>query len=196
METSQHPHLLRRWLLDCGLLVVCGAVVSRIAGMSLAFLTPPHKKDTFGSMINAGALSALPEPGASPRLVPQGRFWLVHNDAGLHAVYNCCTHLRCLFGWDDEKQLFICPCHGSEFSRDGKVLKGPATRDLDRFPVQLVDDRGNIIRQSLGQASMPVADMLKVEEGEGQAGPQPAPARIFAIQVDTGRRIAGQERTS
>ncbi len=196
METSQNLNLFRRWLLGCGLLVVCGVVASKIAGMSLAFLKPPQKKDSFGSLINAGPLSALAEPGASPKLVPQGRFWLVHNDAGLHAVYNCCTHLRCLFGWDEEKQLFICPCHGSEFSRDGKVLKGPATRDLDRFPVQLVDDRGTTIRRSEGQAPMPIADMLRGEEGEGQGVREPAPARILAIQVDTGRRIAGQERTS
>lgn len=196
MESSQHVSLSRRWILGCGLLVACGAVVYKITGMSLAFLKPPRKKDTFGSLVNAGAISGLPEAGAPPRLVAQGRFWLVHSDAGLCAVYNSCTHLQCLFGWDEEKNIFVCPCHGSEFSREGKVLKGPASRDLDRFPLSLVDDRGNIVRQSQGQPFLEVADVLKVEGRNGQVAPEQAPAKILSVQVDTGRRIVGEERKS
>jgi nitrite reductase/ring-hydroxylating ferredoxin subunit len=196
MEPSQHLSFSRRWILGCGLLVACGAAVYKLTGMSLAFLKPPRKNDTFGSLVNAGALSGLPESGAPPRLVAQGRFWLVHSESGLCAVYNSCTHLQCLFGWDEEKKLFICPCHGSEFSREGKVLKGPASRDLDRFPLFLVDGRGNIIRHSPGQPYLTVADMLKVEEGNGQVAPGQAPATILSVQVDTGRRLVGEERKS
>jgi len=189
MESSQNLSFTRRLILGGGLLVVCAAVLAKLAAISLAFLKPPRAKDTFGSLINAGSLGGLPEAGAAPRLVPQGRFWLVHNDAGIHALYNCCTHLQCLFGWDEEKQLFICPCHGSEFSRDGKVLKGPASRDLDRFPVHLVDDQGNIVRQSQGQEYLAVADMFKGEEGAGQVPAGQAVAKILSVQVDTGRRV-------
>jgi cytochrome b6-f complex iron-sulfur subunit len=194
MESSQNLNFSRRWILGCGLLVACGAVLSKITGMSLAFLNPPRKKDTFGSLINTGALSGLPEAGAAPKLFPHGRFWLVHDDSGLSAVYNSCTHLQCLFGWDEEKKIFICPCHGSEFSREGKVLKGPATRDLDRFPMQLIDDQGNIVRQLQEQSNLPVADLLKGEEASEQAAPQQVAKRILSVHVDTGRRISGEER--
>jgi menaquinol-cytochrome c reductase iron-sulfur subunit len=44
-----------------------------------------------------------------------------------------CTHLGCAYHWDQEKDEFICPCHNSVFSMEGKVLDGPAPRPLDRF---------------------------------------------------------------
>lgn len=42
-----------------------------------------------------------------------------------------CTHMGCVLNIDEKKQHFVCPCHSSEFSFDGKRLKGPAQRDLD-----------------------------------------------------------------
>src|SRR5580658_930885 len=44
-----------------------------------------------------------------------------------------CTHLGCAYHWDDPSHTFICPCHTSVFSIDGKVLGGPAPRPLDRY---------------------------------------------------------------
>ena len=43
-----------------------------------------------------------------------------------------CTHLGCLIH-DFRDGKFICPCHGSEFSVDGKALKGPAYKPLERI---------------------------------------------------------------
>jgi menaquinol-cytochrome c reductase iron-sulfur subunit len=48
-----------------------------------------------------------------------------------------CTHLGCAFHWDDASNTFVCPCHTSAFSIDGKVLAGPAPRPLDRYAVQV-----------------------------------------------------------
>ena len=41
-----------------------------------------------------------------------------------------CTHNGCLVKYDKTNGKLICPCHDSEFSLDGKVLKGPASKDL------------------------------------------------------------------
>jgi cytochrome b6-f complex iron-sulfur subunit len=35
----------------------------------------------------------------------------------------------------------VCPCHGSEYSNEGEVLKGPTQRPLRRLPVTLDADR-------------------------------------------------------
>jgi len=48
-----------------------------------------------------------------------------------------CTHLGCAYHWDESSHNFICPCHTSAFSIDGKVLAGPAPRPLDRYTVKV-----------------------------------------------------------
>lgn len=47
-----------------------------------------------------------------------------------------CPHLGCHFNWDDGSSQFICPCHGSTYTRFGKHLLGPAPRGLDPLPFQ------------------------------------------------------------
>src|SRR4051794_30950630 len=48
-----------------------------------------------------------------------------------------CTHLGCAYHWDENKTEFICPCHSSIFSLDGKVVAGPAPRPLDRYETRV-----------------------------------------------------------
>jgi menaquinol-cytochrome c reductase iron-sulfur subunit len=48
-----------------------------------------------------------------------------------------CTHLGCAYHWDGPSHSFLCPCHTSVFSIDGKVLGGPAPRPLDRYMTKI-----------------------------------------------------------
>jgi menaquinol-cytochrome c reductase iron-sulfur subunit len=50
-----------------------------------------------------------------------------------------CTHLGCAYDWDPPSQLFVCPCHGGKFDRDGNHVDGPPPRDLDRLEVRTAD---------------------------------------------------------
>lgn len=54
-----------------------------------------------------------------------------------------CTHLGCIIN-KVEQDKFLCPCHGSEYSFDGKVLKGPAYRDLETIPARISEDGSQI----------------------------------------------------
>jgi glycine/D-amino acid oxidase-like deaminating enzyme/nitrite reductase/ring-hydroxylating ferredoxin subunit len=49
----------------------------------------------------------------------------------LHAVSPVCTHQGCLVAFNDAEKTWDCPCHGSRFDKDGKVLNGPAPRSLE-----------------------------------------------------------------
>ena len=48
-----------------------------------------------------------------------------------------CTHLGCAYHWDQRRTHFVCPCHNSVFSLDGKVQEGPAPRPLDRYQTKV-----------------------------------------------------------
>jgi len=68
--------------------------------------------------------------------------WLLRaNDGTLTAFAPQCTHLGCAYHWDEKHDAFLCPCHGSIFSRTGQVTRGPATRPLDRYTVRREGDR-------------------------------------------------------
>jgi len=51
-----------------------------------------------------------------------------------------CPHLGCRYDWNQEKELFICPCHNSVFTIEGKYVSGPALRGLDTLPIEIKDD--------------------------------------------------------
>lgn len=56
----------------------------------------------------------------------------VYRDAAgqLHALSAVCTHLGCEVVWNPAEHSWDCPCHGSRFDTDGKVLHGPAVTPL------------------------------------------------------------------
>ncbi|MDQ3724916.1 MAG: FAD-dependent oxidoreductase [Actinomycetota bacterium] len=57
------------------------------------------------------------------------------DDGTLVAVSTRCTHLGCQLNWNTAECCWDCPCHGSRFSPEGKVLQGPAVRELERKQV-------------------------------------------------------------
>jgi hypothetical protein len=44
--------------------------------------------------------------------------------------------MKCSVAWNNVEQTWDCPCHGSRFSFDGKVLTGPADHDLEKIEVK------------------------------------------------------------
>jgi glycine/D-amino acid oxidase-like deaminating enzyme/nitrite reductase/ring-hydroxylating ferredoxin subunit len=51
-------------------------------------------------------------------------------DGRVTMVSPVCTHLKCLVHWNSAESSWDCPCHGSRFDVDGRVLEGPALAPL------------------------------------------------------------------
>lgn len=49
----------------------------------------------------------------------------------LHIVSAVCTHMKCIVNWNNAEKTWDCPCHGSRFKQDGKVIEGPAKENLE-----------------------------------------------------------------
>lgn len=86
------------------------------------------------------------------------KVWLVRKHTGeFYALYNECTHLQCSLAWDPSSERFRCPCHGSEFDLEGKPLKGPASKALERVHLKL---------DVSGQILVDTSKRFRLEEGE------------------------------
>jgi cytochrome b6-f complex iron-sulfur subunit len=84
----------------------------------------------------------LAEPRGSLRLLPDGWedpvYLLVLEGGGFAAVSSVCTHRGCTV--DLGGPGLACPCHGSQYDREGRVMRGPANRALTSYPVRATGD--------------------------------------------------------
>lgn len=68
--------------------------------------------------------------------------WIVKRPDNTVIAYSPnCPHLGCGYRWSDADQRFKCPCHGSVFDINGKVLGGPSPRPLDTLAVKQENNR-------------------------------------------------------
>ncbi|MGK7877462.1 MAG: ubiquinol-cytochrome c reductase iron-sulfur subunit [Xenococcaceae cyanobacterium] len=54
----------------------------------------------------------------------------------LSALNPICTHQSCTVAWDADAKNLACPCHGSKFASDGKVVNGPANKPLGSYEIK------------------------------------------------------------
>ena len=156
MEESlplEQPSMSRRQLLN----FITGAAIATTAGAALyptvKFFAPPQEgskdgsiiaKDKFGNIISASQI--LVEPPGTRALVAglagEPTYLTVTNDGTLHpwGIVDNCTHLGCTFPWNPNDNQFQCPCHGSRYDPDGRVVRGPAPLPLRLAHVTVEED--------------------------------------------------------
>ncbi len=131
--------------------VVIGLVLAVPAAIYL--LWPPRPKRE-SEWIEAGSIEQLPLGTPEEFIFRRNRVdgWKVNSEKAtawvvkmkeneLVAFAPQCPHLGCAYHWNPKKSEFLCPCHASTFSIEGKVLTGPAPRALDRFEVKVEGDK-------------------------------------------------------
>jgi cytochrome b6-f complex iron-sulfur subunit len=117
----------------------------------LSYLKPVRNQEAMGEF--GGRIMAGPTGSFEPNSVtafPRGHFYLAClKDGGFLAIHRKCTHLGCTVPWVEEEQQFVCPCHSSAFDIQGAVIRSPANRALDIFPVFI---ENNVVFVDTGQA--------------------------------------------
>ena len=115
-------------------------------------------------------------------VVEKGTAWVVkHDETRVTAFSPNCTHLGCVYHWDEQNKDFLCPCHNSIFSIDGKVMSGPAPRPLDQYATKL--DGTRLMIGELHRSTEAVAMPRRGCPGAAGAG-----------RIETaGRRATGSE---
>ena len=68
------------------------------------------------------------------------------------AISAGCTHLGCIVSWDEQQNIFKCPCHDGRFDADGNVLSGPPPAALRRHPAKIEDGKILLRTETLAYA--------------------------------------------
>jgi len=82
-------------------------------------------------------------PPGTVKIVPEHNVRMIATEAGVAALSLVCTHLGCIVA--ESSEGFKCPCHGSRFSPDGKVIGGPAPRPLRWLEVSQAADGSLVV---------------------------------------------------
>jgi Rieske Fe-S protein len=117
-------------LLAGGLLSACASLAARpvpITDGRIRLALADHPELTRPD----GALKILPHGATDPLYV------LRLADGQFAVISPICTHQGCTV--DIQGTRLVCPCHGSTYDREGRVLRGPAQRSLARFTTTVSD---------------------------------------------------------
>jgi cytochrome b6-f complex iron-sulfur subunit len=148
----------RRTFIGWSIGILLTTIVAVVAAPVAVFIFPPHAANRGKGKIRVELPTPIAElkEGTATRFdAPAGMAFIMadggeQNAAGdptfggfltreqgmLRALAITCPHLGCSYAFDDGKQHFVCPCHGSEFGLDGRLLKGPATSPLSHLTWQ------------------------------------------------------------
>jgi Rieske Fe-S protein len=141
--------------------VAAAAALLGPLGVGIAALFDPvvRRKQSSGNFVRVASLDALPADGKPYRFSiiadrtdawnyyppePVGVVYLRRDNAEATpvAISSICPHVGCGVHWDNGKQVFVCPCHNSDFKVDGEIsdpASSPSPRGLDHLVVEVRD---------------------------------------------------------
>lgn len=91
-----------------------------------------------GRTVNVTFVDPSPLPWAG--ITAKSAAWLRRvSETEFTAFSVNCTHLGCPVRWLQDAELFMCPCHGGVYYKDGTVAAGPPPHPLYRYGTRVVD---------------------------------------------------------
>jgi quinol---cytochrome c reductase iron-sulfur subunit, bacillus type len=89
----------------------------------------------------------LPDPSPLPwaGITAKGAAWLRRDSEDRFIAFAVnCTHMGCPVRWLQDAELFMCPCHGGVYYKDGTVAAGPPPKPLVRYDVRVANGQVEI----------------------------------------------------
>ena len=89
--------------------------------------------------VDISKIDKLTKVGGSATVKIKGQDILLirQGDKSFKALSGQCTHEACAVVYSAKDNKVQCPCHKSNFALDGKVLNGPATKNLPTYETSL-----------------------------------------------------------
>ena len=131
-------HLDRREFFPIGVAALLTATLGFVAS-TLRFLVPNVLYEPSRRFI-VGRAQDFPQGTAT--FLPDRRLFVFNSADGLYAISSICTHLGC--NVKKGGPGFTCPCHGSQYDENGKVVHGPAPQSLSWFALSITP-RGQLL---------------------------------------------------
>jgi cytochrome b6-f complex iron-sulfur subunit len=141
-----------------------GAIASLWTFAVARFLTP-NATNRPPRTFKAGSPADYADGRVETKYQQSHGVWVIRETHGgrpqIYALRTACTHLGCITLWQEGRQKFCCPCHGSAFTKEGINVEGPARRPLERCAIRLAADGqieidlGRTFRKELGQWNDP-----------------------------------------
>jgi menaquinol-cytochrome c reductase iron-sulfur subunit len=158
-ESAGQPLSPQRRLFLSRLSIAAGAVAAAMVGVPVVgFIIGPLLRKTPETWRELGPAEKFaigetvkvsfrdPSPLAWAGITAETGAWLRRDsDSEFTAFALNCTHLGCPVRWLDKANLFICPCHGGVFYRDGTVAGGPPPRPLFKYAVRINNGQVEIL---------------------------------------------------
>jgi len=136
------PHIGRRAFVERSAGTLLGPPIATLLAACASLVTRTVTPVNGTLRLALAHYPELAETGGSLKVVPAGAtepiYVLALGDGGFAALSPICTHLGCTV--EIQAARLVCPCHGSTYERDGRVVQGPAQRALARYRAELGPD--------------------------------------------------------
>lgn len=154
-ETKVKKEISRRDFL--GLASLWAAILPALTMIGGAFrMVKPDVRYEESARFKIGTIENFPV--GTVKKLEDKKVFIFSNDDGLHAVSSICQHLGCIV--NQVEWGFLCPCHGSRYNENGKVIGGPAPRSLPWLEISQEID-GSIVVDSAKE--IPPGTIFKIK---------------------------------
>ena len=152
---GKESELGRRKFLEVGIFAISGSIVA-VSSVALArFTVGPSFRKEKSKWIQVDFEEVADEKEGFTRVVLEYDTkdgWLMNRVRTLAyvkrikedeviAINATCTHLGCIVSWDEDLQIFKCPCHDGRYDAEGRVISGPPPAPLKRHETKIEDGR-------------------------------------------------------